>query len=298
MAPLIFGGSVAGHLAGASVGREGAALQMAGSVTAPAARLQLLGAAPARSAEVEIETAYAALACGRHAEVDAAVGRMLTADPWEWRAVWLAGLDALARGDATIARSSFNAVYGQVPGELAPKLGLALACEGSGETAIAEGLYTTCARTDAAYVPTAATGLARLRAAGGAVREAVRALDLVPPTSRAYPAAQQEAATLLAATGTDTTDLDQALVIAGRAGFDAADRARLDAAVYRRGLELVSTGRPVSSGQTIGGQAVSERGMRRGLERALRDLASVTADPAERIALVDEANAVRPWSMT
>ncbi len=38
--------------------------------------------------------------------------------------------------------------------------------------------------------------------------------------------------------------------------------------------------------------------MRRGLERALRDLASVTADPAERIALVDEANAVRPWSMT
>ena len=268
------------------------------TVTDPAARLQLLGNAPARSAEVEIETAYAALACGRHTDVDAAVGRMLTADPWEWRAVWLAGLDALARGDATIARSSFNAVYGQVPGELAPKLGLALACEGSGETAIAEGLYTTCARTDAAYVPTAATGLARLHAAGGAVREAVRALDLVPATSRAYPAAQREAATLLAATGTDTTDLDQALVIAGRAGFDAADRARLDASVYRRGLELASTGRPVSSGQTIGGQAVSERGMRRGLERALRDLAAVTADPAERIALVDEANAVRPWSMT
>ena len=39
MAPLIWGGSVAGHLAGASVGREGAALQMAGSVTDTAARL-------------------------------------------------------------------------------------------------------------------------------------------------------------------------------------------------------------------------------------------------------------------
>ena len=41
MAPMIFGGSVAGHLAGASVGREGAALQMAGSVTDPAFTMQV-----------------------------------------------------------------------------------------------------------------------------------------------------------------------------------------------------------------------------------------------------------------
>ena len=44
MAPMIFGGSVVGHLAGASVGREGAALQMAGSVTDSAARLARLPA--------------------------------------------------------------------------------------------------------------------------------------------------------------------------------------------------------------------------------------------------------------
>jgi len=44
MAPMIFGGSVAGHLAGASVGREGAALQMAGSVTDTAARAARLTA--------------------------------------------------------------------------------------------------------------------------------------------------------------------------------------------------------------------------------------------------------------
>lgn len=39
MAPLIFGGAVAGHLVGASVGREGAALQIAGSVTDTGGRL-------------------------------------------------------------------------------------------------------------------------------------------------------------------------------------------------------------------------------------------------------------------
>ena len=44
MAPMIFGGSIVGHLAGASVGREGAALQMAGSVTDTAARLGRLHA--------------------------------------------------------------------------------------------------------------------------------------------------------------------------------------------------------------------------------------------------------------
>ena len=44
MAPLVFGGSIAGHLVGASVGREGAALQMAGSVTDTAARAARLSA--------------------------------------------------------------------------------------------------------------------------------------------------------------------------------------------------------------------------------------------------------------
>ncbi len=66
---------------------------------------------------------------------------LLAADPWEWRAVWLQGLAALARGDGAAAQAAFNAVYGQVPGELAPKLALAAACEVTGETDIAEALY-------------------------------------------------------------------------------------------------------------------------------------------------------------
>jgi H+/Cl- antiporter ClcA len=49
MAPMIWGGSVIGHLAGASVGREGAALQMAGSVTDSAARIGRLSAVERRT---------------------------------------------------------------------------------------------------------------------------------------------------------------------------------------------------------------------------------------------------------
>ena len=94
------------------------------------------------------------------------------------------GLAALAADDAAGAQAAFNAVYGQVPGELAPKLALALACETSGELDVAESLYATCARTDANYIAPAAFGLARIRAARGDLDGALAALDLVPPTSR------------------------------------------------------------------------------------------------------------------
>ena len=69
-----------------------------------------------------------------------------------------------SRSDWDDAKASFNAVYQQVPGELAPKLALAVACENGGQPEVAEGLYRTCAATDAAYVAPAAFGMARVRA--------------------------------------------------------------------------------------------------------------------------------------
>ena len=88
---------------------------------------------------------------------------------------------------AAAAQSAFNAVYGQVPGELAPKLALAVACEPGGEYDVAEGLYLTCARTDANYIAPAAFGLAAIRSDGATSTGAVPALDLVPPTSGRTP---------------------------------------------------------------------------------------------------------------
>ena len=54
-----------------------------------------------------------------------------------------------------------------MPGELAPKLALATACERSDEAEIAEQLYAVCARSDANYIAPAAFGLARIRSARG-----------------------------------------------------------------------------------------------------------------------------------
>ncbi len=161
------------------------------SVDDPGARLALLQSAPRSSPEVLLATGRAALEAGRTDVVAAAVRDMLGADPWEWRAVWLSGLASLATDDAAGAQAAFNAVYGQVPGELAPKLALALACETSGELDVAESLYATCARTDANYIAPAAFGLARIRATRGDLDGELAALDLVPPTSRAFPSARR-----------------------------------------------------------------------------------------------------------
>ena len=102
--------------------------------------------------------------CSDPAQAHAYADELLAQDPWDWRALWIDGLAAMQEQDWAAAQSAFNAVYQQVPGELAPKLALAIACEKGGLPDVAEGLYRTCAATDATYVAPAAFGLARVRA--------------------------------------------------------------------------------------------------------------------------------------
>ena len=161
--------------------------------------------------EVRLAQARAALELRQPDLVDQVVNAMLADDPWEWRAVWVSGLAALDSGDFAAAQSAFNAVYGQVPGELAPKLALALACERGGEADIAEALYRTCASTDANYVAPAAFGMARIRAARGDVAGAVAALDLVPSTSRSFTEARRLRAMQLYESGQGLPALAQAM---------------------------------------------------------------------------------------
>ena len=262
----------------------------------PQERLALLHKAPATSPEVHLAICRAALAAGQPDLVDSAANAMLRVDPWEWRAVWMQGLSALQQGEPRVAQSAFNAVYGQVPGELAPKLALASACEASDELAIAENLYTVCARTDANYTPAAAFGMARIRTKQQNVDGAVQALDLVPPTSRAYSLARQARANLLAASGAGISALSQAWSSVDQVLMDPRERAGLDVRIFRIGLDEVGR-RGEQPALTIGAHPATARGMREALEGALRRLARLTPDRSERVQLVDQANDVRPWTL-
>ncbi|SEQ70076.1 serine/threonine-protein kinase [Microlunatus flavus] len=274
------------------------------SVDDPAERITFLQTAPALSPEVLLAQARAALELGRPDLVAQAVDTMLRADPWEWRAVWMSGLSALAQGDTAAAQAAFNAVYGQVPGELAPKLALALACERGGEPAVAEALYTTCASTDANYVAAGAFGLARVRAARGDVPGAVAALDLVPSTSRAFSDSRRLRAVTLAGAGADLPRLSQALESLDGVRLDPHERSLLTAGILERALSRTlavagpsGTPGPVAAAATVGRYAATPDTLRDGLEATYRELARSEADEARSHAWVDRANAVRRWTL-
>ncbi|MEO6790405.1 MAG: tetratricopeptide repeat protein [Ornithinibacter sp.] len=266
------------------------------SIEDPLQRLVALEGAPASSPEVLLARARTALEAGKLDRVDDAVRALLADDPWEWRAIWMSGLVALARGQTAEAQSAFNAVYGQVPGELAPKLALAFACETGGSTDVAESLYVVCARTDATYIAPAAFGLARIRAGRADVEGAVRALDLVPVTSRAFTRARRRRAGLLAGSGGGLASLAAALDSIESLTIDPVDRSRFRVEVLEAALALVQE-RGADAKVVIAGRPADEPALRDGLEQAYRDLAGHAPIREDRIHLVDRANAVRRWTL-
>ena len=262
----------------------------------PSERLERLTHAPRSSTEVLLERARTALDAGERALAEETASELLTADPWEWRAVWIQGLIALDAGEAKLAQASFNAVYGQVPGELAPKLALAQACERAGDDAVAENLYIACARTDATYVPMAAFGLARIRAARKDVDGAVAAYRLVPPQSSAFRTARAGLAELLARSNRGLPDLAEALRTLEDTSLSARRKAEVTTLIYREALDTVEkTGNKADV--RLGPHPATPTSLRVGLEESLRELARRTPDVEERVPLVDEANAIRPWSL-
>ena len=265
------------------------------TATAPGDRLALLQGAPQQTAEVLLEQVRVVLEAGERAAARRLTQAILARNPWDWRAVWMDGVAALMAGDYVAAQPAFNAVYGQAPGELAPKYALAVACERGGQPATAEQLYTVCANTDANYVTPAAFGLARLRATRGDLDGALGALNLIPSTSRGYTESRRLRAQHLMARG-GLPDLALALDAVAGAKLDPSTFARYAAEILARALDLVRASGP-QPGVHLGGLPATEKSVRTQLEQAYRELAAFSSDPAERARLVEQANATRRWSL-
>ncbi|NNG18843.1 protein kinase [Naumannella sp. ID2617S] len=260
----------------------------------PRERLAVLAQAPEESAEVRLFRCQAALEIGDSTLVAAETRQLLQADPWEWRAVWMSGLAALQAKDWTTAQRAFNAVYGQLPGELAPKLALAMACESGKEPEVAEALYATCVSTDANYVTPSAFGLARIRAHRGDLTSAVAALDMVPVTSRGYAESRRLRARHLLAMGKGLADLDEAMRSIEGVRLDGRDADEFSVNILERALTEVRRSGPQPK-QQVGAYPAREDALRAGLEQAYRSLAR--HDAQRRVELIDRANRMRRWSL-
>jgi serine/threonine-protein kinase PknG len=264
----------------------------------PKQRLEDLEAAPESTAEVWLARAQAALELEEPARARGYAADLLAQDPWEWRALWMDGLAALQLQDWDTAAASFNAVYQQVPGELAPKLALALACERGGQGEIAERLYATCAATDATYVAPASFGMARVRTQRHDLQGAVAALDMVPKTSRGYPESRQlRADVLLSGDSSDLALLDQAMRSIEAVPMDPRARETYTVRILEQALDVVLKGAPRPDAR-VGAHPATEAGLRDALERSFRSLARDATELRQRVELVNQANAVRMWTLT
>ena len=260
--------------------------------TDPQQMISDLRAAPDRTTEIVLRLAAELIEVGDWDSADEALTEVEAVDRWEWRVAWYRGVMNLARERFGDSRASFTSVYRALPGELAPKLGLGMACEaGGGTVSEAAGWYEIVSRTDPAFT-VATFGLARCRLAAGERAAALAAYDRVPDSSSAYVEAKTaRIRCLVESNGAGAATADDLLVagsILETLPVRGEQRVRLAADVLESALALVGRGGAFDDGRaSLLGYRFAERDLRFGVERSYRELARWAPSSAERIALVD-----------
>ena len=118
---------------------------------------------------------------------------------------------------------------------------------------------------------------------------------------RYYDAQVAATRTLVDTSSGSTPSADELRVAAEtveRMQLDAAERAELATEILERALSSLHDGslKP-DSGVSLFRSSLTEEALREGLERSYRDMARYAPDPAQKIALIDRANKVRPVSL-
>jgi serine/threonine-protein kinase PknG len=238
------------------------------------------------------------------AEAEQQLLELEQADPFNWRVRWLRGKLRLAQKRAAEAQQLFDGVDAELPGELAPKLATAVAAELNDDPSLAADLYDRVSRTNPNF-STATFGLARCRLKLGDRHGAVAAYQRVPATSSRYVAAQLALARALVDASAGPPGLDDLTraseILGGLNGQDVADSPELHlaaASLFLSAAEQLDRGKLSPNGTRLLGRACIAAELRKGAEERLRRCARYARNDAERISLVDRANAVRPWTLT
>jgi serine/threonine-protein kinase PknG len=222
-------------------------------------------------------------------------------DPFDWRVHWYRGKALLAGGQASRARSSFDRAYFELPGELAPKLGIAFAAEAGGDEKTAAAFYDRVSHVDPDHT-SACFGLARIRSKAGdreAMMGAVDALRRVPASSSLYSQAQIRLADLLITDGIrfDHNLLEQAAETIEQIGVEGGIVHQLAGRLFIAAIDLIEKGALNNTAGTLLGSPLKITDLRLAAERRYRSCARFADDTAERIRWVDLANRVRPVTL-
>jgi serine/threonine-protein kinase PknG len=232
----------------------------------------------------------AAIEVGDTAAARAEIDALRQAEAGDWRLDWYTGFAALVDGDVQAAGGAFDTVYSTLPGEQAPKLALAAAAERADADAQAEQLAELLAATDPALAD-AAFIKARCRLRAGDRAGAIAALDAVPETSSMHVPAQLAVveATVAGGAAVPAGELQTAAARVEAMELDRSTDQEVRAALLTAALAAGNPG----DGPLLG-VPWRERELRLALEGCLRASARLVTDRAQRVSLVDRANAERP----
>jgi serine/threonine-protein kinase PknG len=127
---------------------------------------------------------------------------------------------------------------------------------------------------------------------------AIAALDQVPTDSAHFTPAAATAIEILLDGRTPENLDEQTLLDAGKRTAElnlesAAKRATIRLRVFGAALDWLQAGHKTTAGRLLG-STFDERSIRAGMERSYRELAHETTDTWDRIALVEQANEIRP----
>jgi serine/threonine-protein kinase PknG len=248
------------------------------------------------SKEAWLRLANSLIDIHNYPEAETAIKKVEEIDPWDWRIYWYRGRNLMAQGKFSEAQTAFDQVYFDLPGELAPKLGLAMAAELAQNYQLAVKMYNLVSLTDPSYV-SAAFGLGRCFSGLNQRQEAVTALKRVSQTSNVFMQARVEIARTLinkehSAPGTQ--ELKAAATAIEALSLKGIDGYKLTQEFLETALNLLTSQQlQAAADLVLLGQPLQEFHLRKGLETALRDIARLV-NGHEKIRLVDEANRVRP----
>lgn len=224
--------------------------------------------------------------------------------PHDWRLPWYKGKALLAQERLQEACACFENVYSELPGEVIPKMALAISSEYLSRSKSdcearerAKTLYQAVCHMDHGQFY-AIFGLARCLLERNEALAAVEILQKVPPTSNYFTQAQLAIVRALLAAKADAPDMQeqmlvQASIVLSGLPLKGYERHRLSADLLLTALELSQTKHYTPTARVLGCLILSSE-LRRAAERELRACATFATTKRARCRLVDEANAVRP----
>jgi serine/threonine-protein kinase PknG len=245
-----------------------------------------------KSTDAPLRKVHALIELNDFGQAEALIKQLTEKDPFDWRNVWMKGRLEMARKNWPEAYKCFDAVYSEIPGELAPKLAMALVLELKGDFETAIALYELVAKVNPNFT-TAIFGLGRCLNARGDREGTVAAYDMVPPLSIAAIEAKAASVRALIRPVPSQPAEAQFIAAAERMAEIRADNfwgLRLRADLLVAAISAVEAGLTEKPGTKLMEVPLTRRDLCNAAEETLRSMAPLSEDP---VACIIEANRLR-----